>query len=41
VLKDLEDSKGIETRVFSGERGRGGEVTRARVAHEKDSRTRD
>ena len=41
VLKALEDSKAIETRVFSGERGRGGEVTRARVAYEKDSRTRD
>jgi tetratricopeptide (TPR) repeat protein len=41
VLKTLEASKTIEARVFSGERGRGGEVTRTRVGYELDSRMRD
>jgi hypothetical protein len=41
VLRALKASSTIETRVFSGERGRGGEVTRARIAYEKDTRMRD
>jgi hypothetical protein len=41
VLNALKASKTIETRVFSGERGRGGVVTRVRIAFERDMRVRD
>ena len=40
VLKDLLGAKVAELKVFRGERGRGGEVTRIRVAYEKDDEIR-
>ncbi|MHB1868271.1 MAG: hypothetical protein ACYCPP_04930, partial [Nitrososphaerales archaeon] len=35
ILRELLESGGIETRKFSGERGRGGEVTKIRVDYHK------
>ena len=40
VLKDLLGAKVAELKVFCGERGRGGEVTRIRIAYEKDDEIR-
>jgi len=37
ALIELEKSGLIETRVFSGSRGRGGEVRRIRIRHDKES----
>jgi len=37
VMKELISSGLVETRFFSGQRGRGGEVTKMRVAYEKES----
>lgn len=40
VLKDLISSKVAELKSFEGERGRGGDVTRVRIAYEKDEEIR-
>jgi hypothetical protein len=37
VMKELISSGLVETRFFSGQRGRGGEVTKMRVAYEKEN----
>ena len=35
ILRELLESGGVETRKFSGERGRGGEVTKIRVSYDR------
>jgi hypothetical protein len=36
-LKELFQKGILETRVFTGKRGRGGEITKLRIAYEKES----
>jgi TolB-like protein/Flp pilus assembly protein TadD len=41
VLNELKESNAVETKVFTGERGRGGSVTRIRVAYETNEKIKE